>query len=80
MRAELAWAQLTGKAPAIFGDFSLADLPRRRPEPIAPRGRGRRQQKATRPVLVETKSKRVLSLPDGSRLAVKRTRQSYIAA
>jgi hypothetical protein len=81
VRAELEWARITGKSSAIFGD-PLGYVPciPIRPEPVAPRGRGKRQHKATRPVLVERKSTRLLTTPDGQRVACKRTSRTYIAA
>jgi hypothetical protein len=79
MRAEMLWAQLTSKAPAIFGPF-VEPQPIIRPEAIAPRGRGKRQKAPKRPVLVEVKRTKVVQCPGGCVLACKRKTQTYIAA
>lgn len=78
MRAEMHWRIITGKAPGILDTFG--DLPRLRPEPIAPRGRGKLQPKPAKPVLVETRKTRMLICPDGRVIATKRRVQTYIAA
>jgi hypothetical protein len=80
MRAEMAWAQLTKRAPSIFGEFVDVPCTPIRPEPAAPRGRGKRQQKASRPVLVEKRHTKMLTCPDGRVIACKRRVQTYIAA
>jgi hypothetical protein len=80
LRAEMLWAEITGKTPM------LAPLPQiwwtppaPAPAPRAPRGRGKRQQKPTRPVLVETRRNKLLTCPDGRVLACTRLQRSTIA-
>jgi hypothetical protein len=79
MRAEMLWAQLTGKAPDIFGPF-VEPQPITRPGPVAPRGKGLRRPKALKPVLVETKRTKMVTCPDGRVIATKRRVQTYISA
>jgi hypothetical protein len=78
LQAEMAWAVLTGRAPAFLATFE--DVPRQRPAPAVPRGKGRRQPKPPHPVLVEIKRTKLLSRADGARLAVRRTERSVIQA
>jgi hypothetical protein len=77
MRAEMAWSQLTCKAPAIFGPAGDVPCPIR-PPPIAPRGRGKRKVTTTRVVAVERRRTKLVTCPNGAILAAKRTAHSYL--
>jgi hypothetical protein len=74
MRAEMLWAQITGKAPDIFGPFVGVPEPLQRKAPQGPRARGKnpckRKGNARHAVLVERKgARRMLQMPDGKMLA-----------